>query len=60
LARSSVRLTPQTMSPSGRSRSDWMRRNTTPEPASTGSTSMPVSFWKASNTKRLRLESFDV
>src|SRR4051812_21906177 len=37
-----------------------MRRNTTPEPASTPSTSMPVSFLKASNTNRLRLESFDV
>src|SRR6185437_3680146 len=52
-----ARLTPQIISPSGFSRSEAMRRNSTPEPASTPSTAMPVSLVKPSKTRRLRLLS---
>ena len=57
---SNERLIPQTISPSGRSFSACRRRTTTPEPAATGSTAIPVSLVKAAKTRSLRVLSLDV
>src|SRR5262245_60765129 len=59
LVSNSDRLTPQIMSPAGRSFSVWMRLITTPEPAETGSTAIPVSLLKAAKTNLCRVSSLD-
>src|SRR5262245_5163519 len=59
LVSKSDRLTPQIMSPPGRSFSVWIRLITTPEPAETGSTAIPVSLLKAANTNLCSVSSLD-
>src|SRR5262245_32103048 len=55
----SDRLTPQMMSPPGRSFSVWIRLITTPDPAETGSTAIPVSLLKAAKTNLCSVSSLD-
>jgi hypothetical protein len=48
------------MSPRGRAFSACIRRTSTPDPAATGSTSMPLSLRKAPNTRSFSVLSLAV